>query len=198
MRRILSFAALALFAIAPIARAQRNTARNTTSSSNTPIELGLDGGLNFGMGGQNNATVFNLNLSHIRVGFLVAPQLSLEPSVALSSFSNSGGSTSAYMLGLGALYHFSEARALRQFYARPFVNLIGARDRSVITAGGTTTTVTTSSTLYETGAGFGVKIPYQDRMSWRLETNLSHNSKKYIDDSDNRLGFLFGFSYFTH
>lgn len=194
MRRIVSIAALSVLAISATASAQRST--TTASNAKSPIELGLDGGLSFGMGGQNNATVFNLNLSQVRVGFLMSPQFSLEPSVGLNSFSVTGGSTTNYMLGLGGLYHFSASRAQNQFYARPFVNFIGTRDKSTSTAGATTTTTTTSSNVTEMGAGFGLKIPYQDRMAWRLEANMSHFSKQYIG-SDNRLGLLFGFSYFT-
>jgi hypothetical protein len=194
MRRIVSIAALSLLTVATTASAQRST--TTASSTKSPIELGLDGGLSFGLGGQNNATVFNLNLSQIRVGFLMSPQFSLEPSVALQSFSVTGGSTTAYMLGVGGLYHFSANRVQNQFYARPFVNLLGTRDKSTSTVGATTTTTTTSSSVTEMGAGLGLKIPYQDRMAWRLEANMSHFSKQYIG-SDNRLGMLFGFSYYT-
>jgi hypothetical protein len=195
MRRIVSIAALSVLAISATASAQRST--TTASSAKSPIELGLDGGLSFGLGGQNNATVFSLNLSQIRVGFLMSPQFSLEPSVGLNSFSVSGGaSNTSYMFGLGGLYHFSPSRAQNQLYARPFVNFIGQNVKVSTTTGATTTTTTTSSNVTEMGAGLGLKLPYQDRMAWRLEANMSHFSKQYIG-SDNRLGLLFGFSYFT-
>jgi hypothetical protein len=196
MRRILSIAALSVLVFSATAGAQRGSSTAASSSAKTPIELGLDAGLSFGMGGQNNTTLFNLNLSQIRVGFLMSPQFSLEPSVGLSSRSTSGVSNSVYMLGLGGLYHFSAARTQNQYYLRPFVNYIGSRDKTTSTVGTTTTTTTTSSSVTEMGGGLGIKIPYQDRMAWRLEANMSHFSKQYLN-SDNRLGMLFGFSYFT-
>jgi hypothetical protein len=194
MRRILSVAALSVLALSTAANAQRssNSAGNSASAS-TPLELGLDGGPSFGMGGQNSATLFDMPIQQLRAGFFVAPQWSIEPAIRFTRTSVGNVSDSRYAIGVGALYHFSTTHSENQVYARPYLNFIGAN--STVQSSPTTTT-TTSTSLAEMGAGLGVKIPWKDRLAWRLEANMSHYSKPYAG-ADNRLGLLVGMSYFT-
>ena len=193
MRRVLSIAALSLFALSHAATAQRNAGTAASSSTGTVTELGVDGGPSFGMGGQNNVTLFNMPIQQLRAGFFLSPQLSLEPTVSLSRSSVAGSSETDYAVGVGALYHFSALRTQRQFYLRPYVNVIGFR---ITDKTSPTTTVNTSDNLTEMGGGLGLKLPWKDRLDWRFEVNMSHYSKQYLG-SDNRLGLLFGMSYFT-
>jgi hypothetical protein len=188
MRRILSVAAVALLAIAPAAQAQRGA-----TNAAMPLEFGVDGGLSFGTGGTNNSVDFALPIPAVRVGFHMNPTWSIEPSLSLYNRSVTGGSSTDYQIGVAALYHFSPSRAANQFYARPFLNFIGDRTKTETSP---TTTVTTSSNMTEIGAGFGVKMPWRDRMAWRVEGNLSHLSEK-VATGDTRVGVLFGLSYFT-
>jgi hypothetical protein len=191
MRRIVSIAALSVLAFSTSASAQRGTANS--SSTGTAMELGVDGGPSFGMGGQNSYTLFDMPIQQLRAGFFVAPQWSIEPTVRYARSSVGGLSDSRYAIGAGALYHFSAVRTQSQFYVRPYLNLIGFRSTDQVTP---TTTQTTSVSLTEMGGGLGVKLPWKDRLAWRFEANMSHYSKPYFG-ADNRLGLLVGMSYFT-
>lgn len=194
MRRILSVAAIAVLTVASTAHAQRGAASTSSSSNGSmPIELGFDGGLSFGTGGTDNSTEFAFPIRSIRAGFMVSPSWSIEPSLGLSRVSTTNDTFTDYQVGVGALYHFSPSRAQSQLYVRPFVNLVGFNDKTQVSP---TTTVSTSDSMTELGAGLGVKIPWRDRLSWRLEGALSHLSKK-VSTGDTRVGLLFGMSYYT-
>jgi hypothetical protein len=196
MRRILSIAALSVLVFSSTAGAQRGTSSSAGSSGmGTAMELGLDGGVSFGTGGTNNSTLFDAPIKNVRVGFLVSPQWSVEPSLSLSRQSQGNQSNTQYAIGVGGLYHFSAVRAQNQIYVRPFVNFLGFRS-TVQNPGTPATTTTTSTTLNELGAGVGVKMPWRDRLAWRLEAGMSHFSKP-LDGSNNRIGLLVGVSYFT-
>ncbi|MDB4879172.1 MAG: hypothetical protein JWL60_618 [Gemmatimonadetes bacterium] len=188
MRRILSGAALLLLAIAPAAEAQRASA-----SAPMPLEFGMDAGLSFGTGGTDNSVEFGLPVPSVRVGFHMSPAWSVEPSLSLFRTSVTGESATVYELGIAALYHFSAVRTAPQLYARPFFNFTGA-NTTVRTS--PTTTVSTSDTGTEFGAGFGAKLPWRDRMAWRLEGNISRLSDN-VPSGQTRVGLLAGLSYFT-
>ena len=192
MRRILSVAALAVISLAPVAQAQRSSS-SSNSNAAMPLEFGIDGGLSFGTGGTNNSVDFGLPLPSVRVGFHMNPTWSIEPSLGLYRSSYTNFSQTDYELGIAALYHFSPSRAQSKLYARPFLNFIGSNSKEQLTP---TTTQSTSSSMTEIGAGFGVKIPWRDRLSWRAEGNISHLSEK-VATGDTRVGVTFGLSYFT-
>lgn len=183
MRRVLSFAALSLLAIASTASAQRST-RGTMNSVNPSPELGVDAGLIFTLD-DPRITTFSVPIQGIRAGFFVSPAISIEPSLRLNHISVSGaGSGTEYGLGLGLLYHFSTSRAANQMYVRPFIGVDGA------SGGGQ------SNSVFNFGAGFGVKIPVADRFATRLEANLAHSSDSGV--SQNAIGLLAGLSVYTH
>ena len=192
MRRTLLSAAVAVVALASTASAQRRGPAPMAAA--TPgVELGMDAALSFGMGapaGSSNVTLFQAPVPSIRAGFYLSPELSIEPSLGLQYASANGGSSTDYMLGLGALYHFSTNRAENQFYVRPFVNF----QSSSLSGGGTST----SATGTQFGAGVGIKMPMADRFATRFEANIAHNSNHNFDNSDNRIGILAGISYYTH
>lgn len=190
MRRVLAIAAVATLVLSTSASAQRRSSSSASSSSEMPIELGVDGGLSFGLGGTNSVTIFDLPVQSVRAGFFISPEISIEPSLGMTYATSSNVSGSAYNLGVGLLYHFSTSRAQNQLYVRPFLNLEGQSNK----VNGTSNSAT--NTIF--GAGVGVKLPATDRLSWRLEANIGHNSNNNFDNSDNRLGLLFGVSYFTH
>jgi hypothetical protein len=195
MRRLLSVASLAVLALSTTASAQRGRASSASSSNgSTPIELGMDAGITIGTGGTNNGTSFDLPVPSIRAGFMVTPSWSIEPSLGLNRQSDDAGSFTNYRVGVGALYHFSPMRTASQVYVRPFVNILGFSSKDIVSS---TTTVTTSDHMTELGAGLGVKLPWHDRLAWRLEANLSHLSEK-VASGDTRIGLLAGVSYFTH
>lgn len=189
MRRILSVAALAVLAVSSSASAQRGA----PATAPMPLEFGFDAGLSFGTGGTNNETSIDIPIKAVRVGFHFSPTWSIEPSLGYSRQSDTDDSFSQYAIGVGALYHFSPVRTSSQIYARPFVNLLGY---STKTRTSPTTTVTTSDNLNEVGIGLGAKLPWRDRLAFRLEGNVGRLSKN-VASGQTRVGILAGMSYFT-
>jgi hypothetical protein len=180
MRRVLSFAALSLMAVAATASAQRTTRSTNTASANPSPELGVDAGVMFTLD-DPRVTAFQVPIQGIRMGFFVSPAISIEPSIRLNTVSVSGaGSDTDYRIGVGLLYHFAPNRAANQMYVRPF---IGFSDDTGIDSG------------LDFGAGFGVKIPIANRFASRFEANLTHFSND--GNTWNALGLLAGLSVYT-
>jgi hypothetical protein len=182
MRRVLSFAALSLIAIASTASAQRTTRSSSMASVNPSPELGVDAGLQFTLD-DPKTTSFQIPIQGIRVGFFLSPEISLEPSLRLNYTSFDGGHLTTYGLGLGMLYHFSTSRAANQMYVRPFIGLDG-----ISGDGG-------SDSAFSFGAGFGVKVPVGNRFATRWEANFSHASNDGA--TQNAIGLLAGLSVYT-
>ena len=182
MRRVLSFAALSLIAIASTASAQRTTRSSSMASVNPSPELGVDAGLQFTLD-DPKTTSFQIPIQGIRVGFFLSPEISLEPSLRLNYTSFDGGHLTTYGLGLGMLYHFSTSRAANQMYVRPFIGLDG-----ISGDGG-------SDSAFSFGAGFGVKVPVGNRFATRWEANFSHASNNGA--TQNAIGLLAGLSVYT-
>ena len=182
MRRVLSFAALSLIAIASTASAQRTARSSSMASANPSPELGVDAGLQFTLD-DPKTTSFQIPIQGIRVGFYLSPEISLEPSLRLNYTSFDGGHLTTYGLGLGMLYHFSTSRAANQMYVRPFIGLDG-----ISGDGG-------SDSAFSFGAGFGVKMPIGNRFASRWEANFSHASNDGA--TQNALGLLAGLSVYT-
>ena len=181
MRRVLSVAALSILAWSASASAQRSSAGMADPSP----EIGMDAGISFGLG-TPSTTVISIPVQQIRMGFFVSPVLSIEPSLGLTSFSGGGGgSFTVYNIGAGVLYHFSRSRAANQFYARPFLNLVGA------SGGGTST----STTVF--GIGGGLKVPLRDRIATRFEANFARQSARTGVPAESLIGLLAGLSFYT-
>lgn len=181
MRRVLSFAALSLIAIASTASAQRTT-RSSMASANPSPEIGVDAGLQFTLD-DPKTTSFQIPIQGIRVGFYLSPAISLEPSLRLNYTSFDGGHLTTYGLGLGMLYHFSTSRAANQMYVRPFIGLDGISSDNG------------SDSAFSFGAGFGVKMPIGNRFASRWEANFSHASNDGA--TQNGIGLLAGLSVYT-
>ena len=183
MRRVLSFAALSLIALASTASAQRTTRSSSMASGNPSPELGVDAGLQFTLDSPKT-TSFQIPIQGIRAGFYVSPAVSIEPSLRLNYTSfEGGGSFTTYGLGLGLLYHFSTSRMANQMYVRPFIGLDG------ISGSGN------SDSAFSFGGGFGVKVPVGSRFATRWEANFSHASNNGA--SQNAIGLLGGLSVYT-
>jgi len=184
MRRVLSFAALSLMAIASTAGAQRSTRGTTMTSANPSPELGVDAGVQFGLD-DPKTTSFQIPIQGIRMGFYVSPAISIEPSFRFNYTSFSGaGSITTYGAGVGLLYHFSTSRLANQMYVRPFIGVDGVSGD----AG--------SDSAFLFGAGFGVKVPMGSRFATRWEANLSSESSN--GNSQTAIGLLAGLSVYTH
>jgi hypothetical protein len=176
-KRIVVLGILLLAAVAPAAEAQRS------QRGSRAIELGIDGGIFFGLD-DPNATVVSLPVQAFRIGFPMTPKLALEPRAALNSFRAGGGSVTNYMLELGVVYSPNGDRVGRGLYGRPFVGVSG---RSSSGPG--------DDSDAHLGLGVGLKIPFADRrLATRLEANYAH---QFSDPGTNQIGVLIGLSFFT-
>ena len=175
MKKISAVAALALFATA--VSAQAPTPR--------PIELGIDAGVDIGLG-DNSGTVISIPAQSFRVGFPISPRVSLEPKIGINIFTGDGDTFTTYRGELGLLYHLGSDRYPGAYqraglYVRPFIGIVGFADGDSDSAG-------------LLGAGVGYKFPIVSRLSSRFEANFEH---QFGDGDANAIGLLAGLSFFT-
>ena len=176
IRAILS--AFALVAVsATVAQAQQN-----------PMEIGMDAQIGFGLG-DTDGTVIQIPLQKVRVGFPIAPAMSLEPALAFVRGSSNGSSASGLDLDVSLLYHFATDRTANQFYVRPFLGVQRVAGDSDL--GGD------SSTSFVFGGAGGLKIPVMDRLAARLEAEFRKVNESDLIGESTVLGLNFGFSFFT-
>jgi len=97
MKRLLALCVASLAFAAPAANAQRQR-------TSTPIELGVDGGILFGLDAPRT-TVVALPIQSFRVGFLVTDNLAFEPRAAINSIHGNGASVTTYDFQMGVVYH---------------------------------------------------------------------------------------------
>lgn len=181
MRHSLAAALLAATAVAaPSLGAQAATPQ--------PIELGLDGGITFGLESPSTTTI-ELPGQRLRVGFFMRPNLSIEPAAGLTYIKSDDVSTLQLNADVGALYHFAASDAGRRFYVRPFVGLshvsVGAEDDDAAT------------TQFQLGAGVGLKIPLTDRFRSRWEASLVHGLDSDEVSGGTAIRLTVGLSFFT-
>jgi hypothetical protein len=177
MRR-LAAVVIALVALSSPARGQ----------GGNPIEIGLDGALSYGLDSPHITTV-DIPVQRLRVGFFVAPTISIEPFGALNHTSVNGNSSTNLDIGAGALFHFTAARTAPQPYVRPFLEIVHSSFDGNASSASTTATAL--------GAGVGVKFPLANRFAWRLEGALTHVLSHDELGSSTGLSALFGLSFFT-
>jgi hypothetical protein len=178
MKGILFFSAVALCVVASSAEAQRSSRRGSNA-----IELGIDGGVIFGLD-DPKVSIVSLPIQDFRVGFLLSPQWEVEPRFSLTSIHSEGISATDYSMELGALYQPAGDRVGKGLYGRPFLGVSGTS----ISGGG-------SDSNGYAGFGLGVKLPFSDRrLATRMEAAYSHT---FGDGGANAIGLLIGLSFFT-
>lgn len=181
---------LTLVAVAPAAQAQARGRASAPASASDAVELGMDGGLSFGLDDPKTTTI-RIPVQQIRAGFMLDEKMELEPFGALVYASGGGSSVTALNVGAGLLYHFQTVRSMPQVYVRPLASLMFASlDTGV---GGST-----STTQFAFGAGLGVKRPFSDRLSWRFEGNFTHALASGDALAETSINLLAGLSFFTH
>jgi hypothetical protein len=178
MKRLLVIGFAMLVLAAPAAKAQRS------QRGSTPVELGIDGGVTFGLDAPRT-TVVALPVQSFRVGFLMSNNLALEPRVGINSFHSGGASATSYDLQLGVVYQPDGDRVGNGFYGRPFAGISGL---NVSGPGG-------NNNSGYMGLGLGLKIPFADRrLATRMEANYAHG---FSGGGSNQIGLLIGLSFFT-
>jgi hypothetical protein len=171
-------------ATASVATAQGPTVNNPPNTK----EFGIDAGAVFGLGDESSVQI-TLPAARMRVGFFLNndSRWSIEPAVGLSYNKVEGADgVLVYNLEVGALYHLRPPSAVTAvtpasvMYVRPFVGVVGF-------------TGDDSDSEFSVGAGFGVKIPWQSALAWRLEANTGYG----FDNEAFRIGAFAGLSLFT-
>lgn len=186
----ITLAALALATGASVAGAQIR-----------PIELGIDGAVNWTKSGllpdgeRTWRTSVDIPAANFRIGFLTADRRwSVEPNFAFSRFSAGDADISQLQLDLGLLYHFAVATARDpgkpQPYLRPF---LGFEHTSFSTEG----EADASDSRARFGVGLGVKLPMVDRLAARLEGRYIHTSEADALSASDGFALGFGISFFT-
>ena len=164
------------------------TAQAVVSPPNT-LELGIDAGLQFGLGDVSTVQ-FTLPAARARVGFFMNndSRWSIEPSLFFSySKVEDLGGIFVYDIEVGALYHFRQPSALQLatptsvMYLRPFIGVSGVSGEG------------DDESEFAAGAGFGIKIPWRPNLAWRLEANTGYG----FDNEAFRVGLFAGMSFFT-
>jgi hypothetical protein len=177
IKRVVVLSAVVLVAVAPSAHAQRS------GRGSPPIELGIDGGVSFGLDNPK-VTVVALPVQSFRVGFLMTDRIAIEPRLSLNSIHAGGGSFTTYAFEVGLVYSPSGDRVGNGLYGRPFIGVSGVN----------TSGPGDDSNGY-LGLGVGLKIPFADRrLATRMEANYAHG---FSTPSTNAIGLLIGLSFFT-
>jgi hypothetical protein len=177
MKRLLVLGA-ALTLIAPAAEAQRSSQHGSG-----PVELGIDAGVTFVLGG-GNVTLVSLPTQVFRLGYFLSDKLEFEPRFSINSVSGGGATVSTYDLEAGLLLIPDGDRVGKGLYIRPFLGVVGL---SVPGPG--------DSNSGYVGAGVGLKLPFADRrLATRLEANYNH---AFVTGGSNSIGLLAGLSFFT-
>ena len=181
MRRFLPLAAALVAALPVVGHAQG-------AAPAQPIELGIDGGIAFGLDSPHY-TAIALPGQRFRVGFFTRENLSIEPSAAINYLHVGGVSSTGLLLDGSVLYHFAPTTSGSRVYLRPYVGVDYARASS--------DNGSDSQTQLHFGGGLGVKVPLVPRLATRLEANLEHALKAGNTPANTLLGLSVGLSFFT-
>jgi hypothetical protein len=179
MKSFLILGALSLALTVSAAEAQRASHRDSG-----PVELGIDGGVTFGIG-NSSGTVVSLPTQVFRLGYFLDDNVELEPRVSINSISGGGASVTVYSLEAGVLFQPAGDRVGKGLYFRPFLGVSGV---DVSGAGG-------NNNSGYAGVGLGLKLPFADRrLATRMEANYAHG---FSGGGSNLIGLLIGLSFFT-
>jgi len=168
------------------------SAAHAQRGASLPIELGIDGGVTFGLG-DADYTRIALPGQRFRVGFFTSDAISIEPAIALNYVSTGDTHSTDFVGDVGVLFHTSPTAGGSRVYLRPFAGL------ETISFSSDNPNVDDSTTQFHLGAGVGIKVPLANRLRARFEANFLHgfDSSGAGDTSGNAIGLTAGLSFFT-
>lgn len=176
VKKLVALGAIALVLSATTADAQR--ARN-----GGPVELGIDGGISFGLD-DPNVTLVALPVQDFRFGYFLSETVELEPRFNLNSIHGGGERLTTYQLELGVLFIPKGDRVGKGLYLRPFLGVAGVN-----------TSIGGNDNSGYGGAGVGLKFPFADRrLAFRTEANYTRG---FSNGGSNQIGLVFGLSWFS-
>lgn len=174
LSRSIALAGIAMLAVGSAAQAQKGK-----------VELGIDAGVGFTLNDPNVTTV-QIPTGQFRVGFFMSDRVSFEPALTLNYLKvESLDAITNLGLDAGLLYHFGAMDRNSQFYLRPLVGI-----EYTDLGGGL------DGTQFNAGAGLGVKVRGNDRMSLRFEGAYRHGFESDNFAATDGIQFTIGFSFF--
>jgi len=175
--RCCAAAAAVLLAAATSAQAQRQAPY--------PYEIGVDGTIAHRDydGARSGVTTVSLPVNTLRVGLFVTNQIELEPSLSYQRISVGDQDQSQLDLSVAAPIYFTPERTKPQFFIRPVVGLLHISDPD--------------RTQVNVGAGLGIKLPIDSRISTRIEAEYRHGNGSHDIAAYNQFGLILGLSVYT-
>ena len=133
----------------------------------------------------DDVSTLSLPASHIRAGFFVTPQVSVEPRVGVVRRSSGGESSSSAQVLVSGYYHFPEMAGERAAFLRTG---LGA---SILSGN------STSDTQLLLEAGVGLKFPLRNQLLMRAEAFAGRSFESDASRAATRLGLALGVSWFS-
>jgi hypothetical protein len=167
-----------LLAAAAAAQAQRQAPY--------PYEIGVDGTIarrDYSRGNPSGVTTVSLPVNTLRVGMFVTNQIELEPSLSFQRISVGDEDHSQIDFSVAAPLYFTPDRTKSQVFVRPVVGLFHLSDPS--------------ATQVSVGAGLGIKLPIDSRISARFEAEYRHGNESDDIVAYNQFGLILGLSVYT-
>ena len=183
MRKILTLCGAGLIAFSSSAVGQVSQSGRAGT-----IELGIDGGVAFGLD-DPTTTVVGFPTQDFRIGIFATDWFELEPRLSVYSVHVSGaGTVTTWSATMGLLIMPAGDRGNVSVYLHPYGGAVGASASATGVGSG-------SNTNGLVGGGVGLKIPFADkRLATRTEVFYEH---QFGDSGTNEIGLLLGLSFFT-
>jgi hypothetical protein len=158
-------------------------------SARGQVELGIDASVvrNTATG----TTVVDIPVGLLRIGVFVSASVSIEPTVAVRYERLDGASLRSIAMEASVLYHFGANLAKPRVFFRPSAGIRSSR--SVASASDEFSSFTESLTDFVVGAGVGIKVPVNNRLSIRSELFARQGLG---GESQSSVGLFAGLSYF--
>ena len=144
------------------------------------VEIGLDSRALYDL--DSRLLLISIPVGRARAAFPAGDRLAFEPAFSFARVSAGGGSVTAMVFEVGAVYDFSSAHTT---YTRPFVAYEYADATSFL-----------GESVVDLGIGFGTRAPIADRLAFRIEGIIT--GRFGVDGgADGLFGVMAGLSFFT-
>ena len=154
-----------------------------------PYEIGVDGTIaRRSYDGENglassSVTTVSLPANTLRVGLFITNQIELEPALSFQRINAGDNDYTQVDFSVAAPIYFTPERTKPQLFVRPVVGVYHVSHPDV--------------SQVNVGAGFGVKLPIDSRISTRFEAEYRHGNGGDEFRSYNQIGLIIGLSIYT-
>jgi hypothetical protein len=150
------------------------------ASQQRGVEIGLDSRALYEL--DSRLLLISVPLGRARAAFPSGDRLAFEPAFSFARISADGGSVTAMVFEVGAVYDFSSAHTT---YTRPFVAYEYADATSFL-----------GESVVDLGIGFGTRSRIADRLAFRIEGTITGRFGAE-GGADGLFGVMAGISFFT-